>query len=173
MHCFLARTYIAVLILVWSHISWTLKRSLVRRWCISNLRRRPAVNPRTPGHSGVEGPNPELFWGWLWWNLIPENKFQTQEQTWNFDFWAIFSVLKTLIHELLIMKTSTPEQKFLNCSAIGKNCCTPLSYSTNKSKALRIEDNTKQRCLVQMFSDSQVLGLLFVRLTQPTQYQLL
>ena len=24
-----------------------------------------AVNPRAPEHSGVEGPTPELFWGWI------------------------------------------------------------------------------------------------------------
>ena len=24
-----------------------------------------AVNPRTPEHSGVEVPTPELFWGWI------------------------------------------------------------------------------------------------------------
>ena len=76
---------------------------------------------------------------------------------------------------MLAMKTSTPEQKFWNCSAIGKKLlhAPDLKYTTNKSKSLRIENNTKQRCLMQMFSASQVLGLLFVRLTQPSQYQLL
>ena len=24
-----------------------------------------AVNPRTPEHSGVDVPTPELFWGWI------------------------------------------------------------------------------------------------------------
>ena len=46
------------------HQAWSIYKSNKQR-----SQQGRAVNPRTPEHSGVEVPTPELFWGWtLFWD---------------------------------------------------------------------------------------------------------